>query len=320
MPLHQPLFTVARWLKNAPVNAPWRGKVFTKLVEILQTEGIPLSLRAQAVAAFVQSGDPNAQALFRQFLRTTSFELLQLVALGSGATKDTKATEQLAGVLYAPSKSAQRAACLALVAIGTSPAMEAVARALLQGEEELRQYAAEAMANDRVEGQAMLKEGLSMNDILLRRAVVFGLKRIKEDWAIQMLESIQIDDDEWVVRNAASEALESMNSKSLHVPTSLPAPSESPWLIEFAGKQGTGISAGSPATDVLISALKSENVEEQLAALPYLKKTPSEGVLSNLYDAMYSDNPELREAIFIVLCELAAGGIKLPNPQQFGLA
>ena len=108
----------------------------------------------------------------------------------------------------------------------------------MQGEEEVRQYAAEAMANDPFEGQAMLKEGLSMDDILLRRAVVFGLKRVKENWAVQMLESIQINDSEWVVRNAASEALNSMVSSNPHIPRPLPSPSESAWLIEFAGKQG----------------------------------------------------------------------------------
>jgi len=319
MPLHQNLFTAARWLKYSNANINWRGKIFTKLIEVLQTDGIPLTLRAQALAALVLSGDPNVSALFRQFMNSTSFELLQLVSLGSGAIKDTKAIGTLSGALQAPSTSTQCAACLALVAIGTGTAMEAVARVLLHGEEEVRQYAAEAMANDPIEGQAMLKEGLSMDDILLRRAVVFGLKRVKEKWAAQMLESIQINDSEWVVRNAASEALNSMDNLNPHVPLPLPSPSESAWLIEFAGKQGTGISPGSPATEILLTAFKSDQIEEQLAALPYLKQQPSDGVISSFYHAMYSDEPELREAVFIALCELAAGGIKLPDPQQFGL-
>jgi HEAT repeat protein len=319
MPLHQNVFTVARWLKYAPAKATWRGKVFTKLIEVLHTENIPLTLRAQAMAALVQSGDPNVAELFRQFMNTTSFELLHLLSLGCGAMKDTKAIGQLSGALHAPSTVTQRAACLALVAIGTVSAMETVAHALLQGEEEVRQYAAEAMANDPFEGQAMLKEGLSMDDILLRRAVVFGLKRVKDIWAVQLLESIQLEDSEWVVRNAASEALESMVGTNLHVPRPLPAPSESAWLIEFAGKLGTGISPGSSATDILLAAFNSDQIEEQLAALPYLKQTPSEGVFSSFYHALYSDYPELREAVFVALCELAAGGIKLPHPQQFGL-
>jgi hypothetical protein len=65
LPMHRPLFAAARWLRDAPRNAPWRGKMFGTLAAILQMEGLPLSLRAQAMAAFVYSNDPSAAALFR---------------------------------------------------------------------------------------------------------------------------------------------------------------------------------------------------------------------------------------------------------------
>lgn len=319
MPLHRSLFNAARWLRDAPREAPWRGKVFFQLANLLQTDGIPLTLRAQAVAAFYWSGDPGAAPLFRQFMKTPSFELVQLAALGSGAVRDPKAVDLLSGVLRAPSLAAQRAGCLALVAIGSGSAMESVAHALLEGEEDLRRAAAEALANDPSEGHAMLKEGITLEDILLRRAVVYGLARVGAGWAIEALENIRVEDDQWVVRNSASEVLESKNQTDPRVPRRLTTPSETPWLIEFAGKQGVGISPGSPATEILVAALKSDNDEERLAALPYLKRMPNEGVITSMYHAMYSDDPELREAVFLVLCELAAGGIKLPNPVQFGL-
>ena len=225
----------------------------------------------------------------------------------------------LSSILYAPSLAAQRAGCLALVSIGTSPAMETVARALLHGEEDLRRAAAEALANDPNEGYGMLKEGMTLADILLRHAVIYGLARVEDDWAIEALQHIQVEDDQWVVRNSASEVLESKSQMDPRIPRPLTAPSETPWLIEFAGKQGVGISPGSPATEILVAALKSDAEEERLAALPYLKRMPSEGVITNLYHAMYRDDLELREAVFLVLCELASGGIKLPSPQQFGL-
>ncbi len=319
LPLHRPLFVAARWLRDTPREAPWRGKVFTQLVNLLQTEGIPLTLRAQAVAALCWSGDPGVAPLFRQFLKSTSFELLQVVAFGSGMVRDSKAVDLLSSILYAPSLAAQRAGCLALVAIGTANAMEIVARALLHGEEDLRRAAAEALANDPKEGYAMLKEGTTLADILLRRAAVYGLARIDEAWAVETLQHIQVEDDQWVVRNSASEVLESKTQTNPRIPRPLTAPAETPWLIEFAGKQGVGISPGSPATEILIAALKSNIEEERLAALPYLKRMPNEGVITNLYHAMYRDDPELREAVFLVLCELAAGGIKLPMPEQFGL-
>jgi HEAT repeat protein len=198
--------------------------------------------------------------------------------------------------------------------------MEVVARALLQGEEDLRRAAAESMANDPNEGHAMLKEGISLADILLRRAVIYGLARVEEEWAIEALQTIQVEDDQWVVRNSATEVLDSKSGPDPYVPRPLTAPSQTPWLIEFAGQQGMGISPGSPATEILLAALKSDNEEVRLASLPYLKRMPTEGVITNLYHAMYQDDADLREAVFRVLCEMASSGIKLPNPQQFGLA
>ena len=69
LPLHNPVFAVARWLRDAPREAAWRSKVFASLLAILQAEGQPLGLRGQAMAAFVTSGDPGAATLFRQLLR-----------------------------------------------------------------------------------------------------------------------------------------------------------------------------------------------------------------------------------------------------------
>jgi HEAT repeat protein len=89
-------------------------------------------------------------------------------------------------------------------------------------------------------------------------------------------------------------------------------------LIKFAGKQGVGIPPGSPATDILLLALKSDDPEARLAALPYLKTTPTEGVIAQLYAAMFKDDPELREQAFYVLWEMGISGVKLPNPSQYG--
>ena len=79
-----------------------------------------------------------------------------------------------------------------------------------------------------------------------------------------------------------------LDSKSVSVnpriPRPLKPPSETPWLIEFAGKQGMGISPGVPATDLLIKALKHGSAEERLASLAHLRRTPSEGVVKAMYD------------------------------------
>jgi hypothetical protein len=175
------------------------------------------------------------------------------------------------------------------------------------------------MANDPGEGHAILKEGATLADIMLRRAVVHGLAHVEEPWAAEILQHMQVEDDQWAVRNLASQYLEQMAHPSSRVPQKLKPPSEAAWLIEFAGKQGKGIPRGSPATDILLNAFKSGNTEERLAALPYLKRIGDEGVLGAFYNAVYGDDPEVREAAYHAVEEIAANGVRLPHPTQFGL-
>lgn len=318
LPMHRPLFAAARWLRDAPKDAPWRGKLFGTLAAIMQTAGIPFGVRGQAMAAFVVSNDAGAAALFRQLGASLSFELVQLAVLGTGALRDTKALKSVEQAMDAPSISVRRAACMALVAMGTNDALESVAHTLLSGDEDIRRAAGEALSNDPHEGYAMLRDGITLSDILLRRAVVYGLGRINEEWANEMLKKVQVEDDQWIVRNAATEVLDAKQHIGSRAPRKLKAPYESPWLIEFASKQGMGISPGTPATDILLLALKGDDPDTRLAALPYLKFTPNEGVIAQLYDAMYRDDPELREAAYSTLWEIGASGVKLPHPSQYG--
>ena len=319
LPLHSATFVVARWLRDAPKDVKWRTKVFANLLSILQAEGQPLTLRAQAVAAFVVSGDPGAATMFRQLLGSRSFEVIPLAALGSGAVRDRKAVPVLEEVLQAPVGAVRRAACLALVAIGMDKSFEAVGRALLEGDEELRRAAAQALANDTKEGHDALREGATLQDIMVRRAVVHGLARVEQPWAFEMLQHMQVEDDQWAVRNLANQYVEEISRRDPRVPRRLTPPSETSWLIEFAGKQGVGIPRGAPATDILLDAFKHGETDERLAAIPYLKQNATEGIIGALYNSAYGDDPEVASASFLALQEIAADGTALPHPNQFGL-
>ena len=319
-PLSRNLLAPARWLRDAPRQAPWRGQLMAKLAELLQQTGQPIGLRGQALAAFIQSGDQSSALLFRQLLTEHDSELLQLAALGSGALQDAKAVDLLAALLNSSSPNVRRAALLALVSIGTTAAMDAVAAALLHGDDNLRRAAAEALSNHAGDGYTMLKEGASMkDDLMVRRAAAYGLGRINEPWAEELLNNLQVLDDQWVVRTAASEVIEDRQKPNPHIPKRLPPPSECPWLIAFAGKQGLGISPDKSPTDVLLLALKSGDEDERLASLAYLRMTPLEGVFGALFQAMYGGEPILRELVYQTLAEMAARGMDVPDPVQFGV-
>ncbi len=318
-PLQRGLLTVGRWLRDAPRQAPWRGKVMVSLAALLQEDGLPLGLRGQAMAAFALSRDPSVAVLFRQFLTSPSSDVTRLAAFGSGVIQDTKSIEHLEALFNLSDTFARRTACLALAAIGTTQALEIVATSLLRGDEDLRRAAAEALSNHPGEGYSMLKEGAGMEDLLVRRAVVYGLARLDYPWAVELLRKLQLEDDQWAVRNAATDMLDSQQIIAPRVPHRLPPASESAWLIGVAGKHGVGVTPGSPATEALLVALKSGEIEDQLAALPYLQRTPSKGVVGGLYHAMYGGDRELREAAFHSLWQISVGGVALPHPQEFGL-
>ncbi|MEW5830495.1 MAG: HEAT repeat domain-containing protein [Chloroflexota bacterium] len=319
-PLRRELLSVARWLREAPRQAQWRGPVFAALTNLIRDETATLSLRGQAVTAMVLSGDPGITTLFRQLLQSSaSPHVLQLAALGSGMARDAKAVPLLASLLDNPNPLVRRAGVLGLVAIGSREAVDTAGSILLSGDEDLRRAAAEALANHPAEGHEMLREGSEVEDILVRRSVVYGLGRVHQEWADALVSALQTEDEQWVVRAAAAEVMDSRGRTNPRVPRALPPAHESPWLIEFAAKLGMGISPGQDPTDLLLAAFRSEVPEEQVAALQYLRRTPTAGVINAFYQAIYSSDIELRELAFQAVQEVALDGIKIPDPLEFGL-
>jgi hypothetical protein len=252
-------------------------------------------------------------------LASDDSELIQICLLGCASLKDTKAVDEIAQLLIHPSPNVQKTACLALVTIGTQSAIDHVASVLLHGDEDSRTTAAKALAKHPEVGHDMLREGASMNDIMVRRAVTYGLGLIDQLWATEILSKMQLEDDQWIVRNAASEVLENKQKFNIYIPKRLAAPSECAWLIAFAGKKGVGISPDSPATDILLMALTDGTDSEQLASLDYLRAFSSSNVFAIFYKLMYGNNPVLREAIFRTIWEMGSRGVVIPDPRQFGV-
>ena len=169
-PLSRNLLTPARWLRDVPGQSVWRGKLMGKLVELIRQTGQPLGLRGQALCALIYSDDTSVAAALRKMMEEQDDDLLILASLGLGLVKDTKAVEQLTNLLDNQSLRVRRAACLALVSIGSTAAMDSVGSALLHGDDNLRRAAAEALSNHPSEGHAMLKEGAAMKDDLMVRS------------------------------------------------------------------------------------------------------------------------------------------------------
>lgn len=317
--LQRTLLLTARWLRNAPEGLPWIAAVMRRLAECLQNDGLPLALRARALTAMVISGDPGVAVLLRQLITADEADVRQLSSLGLGFLRDPKGTQDLIHLLEDRKPAVNRAAILALTAIGDKTSLEAVASLLLTGDDGKRKAVAEALTNQPEEGYPTLEEGSTLNDPAVRRATAYGLGRVRQPWAVAILEKLRKTDPQWVVKDAASQMLSAIQEENPRLPRPIPRLTETAWLTAFAADRGMGVAPGKPAYELLYRALTEGNEDQRQAAVYYLTGRGNEGAIMPLYQIYFSSQNELHELTFTALWYLAATGLRLPPPMQFGL-
>ncbi len=318
--LLRPRLTAARLLRDAPPSGPMAQHGHRRAHPHPAKRRPPPRCAGEVIAALALSGEPGMGALFRQLMLSPSNELRRLAALGAGVVHDAKSVESRPcrystlppGPRGRPPawrwwKSARRKRWKQL----PPPCWGATKNCGLPPPKRSPAIRWKATKRSKTASPARIS--------LVRRAIVYGLARVREPWAQDLLNKIPTQDEQWVVRNAAVELLESLQRTSARVPQRELPPEQMPWLIEFASKYGMGVIPGEPATDLFLLALKDENPDYRLAALHYLRRTPTEKVFAAMYPYLYGTDLEMREAVFYALREMAMSGVRLPAPQQFGL-
>lgn len=318
-PIHRQSFDVARWLDTSPKTSPWRANVMRYLLGIVQKDYETLGLAGRALTALTLAGDAGINNLLRQLLNSNHENIRQLAALGIGILGDSKSVPELISLLDDASPDVVRATCLGLIAIGNKAAVDAVITVLLNGSEENRRIASEALVNHPKEGVALLKEGLTMEDLLVRRAVIYGLVRGNDPDLRVLLEKVAVEDSQWVVRNAAAQALEQIRLPNPYIPRPYKPLTEQAWLINFAAKSGMGVGDNEQAINMVLQAFERGEILEKLHALEFLRLHNRLDAVPRLYNAFYGSQGQIREACYDVLWHTASSGIALPSPTQFGL-
>jgi HEAT repeat protein len=312
-PLSTGLLTCAGWLKDAPAKAPWRPYVLRAVASLIQDPNRPYGLRLRALHALAAAHEATVAILFRRLLTADEPSSRILAALGLGAARDEEAVPALLQAITQDRELfVRQAACLALAGIGTQPALEGLGQALLTGDEGVRLAAGEGLACHPDEGYAMLRDALEMDNLLTRRAAVFGLARVPEPWALEALEKVQVDDGQWVVRGAAAEAAGRRKNPPWKVVPPLHELAELPWLVAYAAREGLGVAPGRPALEMLRRVLASGTTEEKLAALDAIGWSGSEEFTLELDAALKSDDSHMRDAAFEARWRMAAPGTATP--------
>jgi hypothetical protein len=318
--LHGRLFSVAEWLRDAPKeNIRWRINLMRSLVTTLQSDQLPAGIRARCLGALISSGDAGVAELCRKLVSSTDPYVRQMATLGLGYYNDIKSVSFIEGLVQDHNGGVQRAACLALAAIGSQQAVDAVATALLQGEEDLQRAAAESLANHPAEGHDLLREAGILDDLLVRRAAVFGLGRVRAKWSEDLLRTIQTEDDQWLVRTAASQVLDEIDGESPFIPTPIRELHDLPWLIQLAADFDQGISPGEGAREMLLRALQAGQDSQKLAALDYYYRLGADdSIFPTIYELYLMKRGQIQDGAHNTLWHLRATGLEFPSPDRFG--
>ena len=314
------VLTCARWLRFSPPKAAWRPMVLRATATLAQDASRPYALRLAALEALVLAGEGSVAVLFRRLLAAEAPTSRTLAALGLGALRDEDSLEALTALVNQdPDLRVRQAACLALVSLGSDSALESLGHVLLEGEEGVRVAAAEALACHPDEGYSMLRDAVELDNLLTRRAALFGLSRVPEPWVLEILDRVQVDDKQWVVRGAAAEASERRRRPPWQVPPAIDDLASVPWLVAFAAREGTGVAPGRAALEMLRRALNNGTPAEKTAALEALVWIEEGADLSlELHQALRSPDEELRETAYHTLWRFSAAGVELPAPTRLG--
>ena len=269
------------FFKSTLVNACyWAGSPRTPnddLIPLLkgitkEIQSSPLYLvKLRLLITLVKTGNQTTKDIINHLLKSQEMDTRRAAALAAGYVKELSSINLLIDQLADPFPSST-AACYALGKIASPKSLEAIAGSLLHGNELLRRASAESLAQNRSEGHPSLREGAMMDDLLVRYAVVHGLGIIGEDWAIEILDKMRIDEKEWIVRDLAQHVYGIIHSESPYIPKPHTPLHMATWLRSFAEKHNLAMLSPETALELLLKALEVGSEEEKQAALPYLRQ------------------------------------------------
>lgn len=295
----------------SPDQVPWRAKLVKRLGQLFMNPRLPAPLHNRCLAALVHSGEPGVELLFKKATGHADPQLRAAAIVGLGALGCEEELTLMEAALADASPKVRLAAVKALSMIarmGGEAAMDHLIATLLEAEAAVQRVAVEALATLGAEGHAVLRDAAGDHDLIVRRAAVYGLAATDEPWAMKTLEKLQQEDEEWLVRNAATEALDNVatrNKADIRLELALPEAETEPWLIAWAAERGEGTGVGKAALATLMRAMAEGDLAIRRMAIGTLGRLADPRTVDILRQTLRDPEPSIREAALLALDEIS---------------
>jgi HEAT repeat protein len=312
------LTMMARWLAMAKDDPAWRNEILSRLGNAFVHPEQFLANRERIAAALVESRDPaGAMQIFQVGLTHPNGDVRRLSCLGVGAmgTHGHPYVKLLSDCSDAREEDVRVAAAHALTAIYTPDAQDTLVDAFLHGDERLQQAIAEEFAGMRNTGLPTLYDAVHHEEMKVRRATLFGIRRIETDWAHEVIRQTFLTEDEWFVRVVAQEAFLD-HQAGITGPTAPREPSELEWVQEWAAARHKKLPIGPASRDLLTDTLQDHNPDIRALGAITLGQLGAAQAIEGLYERLRDPEFHVREAAHKGLTELQIRmGNALPDPR-----
>jgi HEAT repeat protein len=296
------LCMLGSWIGAAPEGAAWREGAMAILARVFLQSSIHAPTRRALGETLAMTGVSGVSYFLKQALKRPETEVRIAAVLGLSRVAKEADIPVFEEALMDENVSVRKAAVRALAQFGTDAALRRLATVLLAGDDELRPVAAASLARCGEEAVELLHELVDSEDVLTRRAVVFGLAQLGARDTLQRMER---EDGQWIVRTAATTALEELEAQE-KAPGAPPLPDieQLPWLISWAANRGEGVGLGDAARQMLQRALLEGDAQIRVAAAQALIRVGRSDDVQALRAALSDSDSLVADTAFEALKEI----------------
>ena len=310
------IFKCSYFLKYSSVNSSIHNNLLKMLISIIQDRKLSFPIRLRGLAGIIESNDPNILVFTKQLLSQSDENYKKLALFTIGCFKqDLSLMNDVIALTNQGTVNLEKLAFLVLSTFNNELALHELGKALLGANEKVRRIIAETLAFDQDKGEEILKEATTIEDIVVRRSAIYGLLRLDDNWAKETLRIMMIEDSQWVIRNAASQAIEFLEGEIPFIPKKNPPIHENTWINTFAGKNNLGVSPEKSASRILLLALSSDDKNDIYQATKLSTIDNNNEIISKLGELSNSiDDQRILERIFLTLSIINNSQLKEKHP------
>lgn len=315
--LHTNLIEMARWLAYVQDYPNWRNKLLEHLGNAFVHPNQFVTNRERIAAALVATRDPEgAMMIFEVGLGQPDFDVQRLSCLGIGAlgTHAQRMLDPIADLMYSQDQDVQLAAAHALATMDAPVAKQVLLKSLEEGAERQQQAVAEEFAMMPDYGYMKLYDTVEHEDMFVRRAVLFGLRRVETEWAYELIHNRFLYEEEFFVRLVAQEGFLNLEA-GLQGPTPPPTAAALEWVRAWAAERQIKLPDGQGANRALMRTLGDQNEVYRLLGAVALGQIGVLEATKPLYERLADPSEGVREGAHKALVEIQLKvGETLPNP------